>query len=34
MFDLLTIIGMGAFALVGVVLFAVCRLRDCNKPVG
>jgi len=32
--DLLTIIGIGAFTLVGVILFALCRLRGCDKPVG
>lgn len=32
-FDLLTLVGMASIALVGVVLFALCRLRGCNKPV-
>lgn len=32
-FDLLTIIGIAAIAMIGVVLFTLCRLRGCNKPL-
>ena len=33
-FDLLTLVGIAVIALVGVVLFTLCRLRGCNKPIG
>ncbi len=32
-FDLLTIVGIAAIALVGLVLFTLCRVNGCNKPV-
>lgn len=31
--DLLTIIGISAMAVVGVVLFTLCRLHGCSKPL-
>lgn len=31
--DLLTIIGIAAIATIGAVLFTLCRLRGCNKPL-
>jgi len=32
-FDLLTIVGIVAIVMVGVILFTLCRIRGCNKPV-
>lgn len=33
MLDALTIFGIAAVAIVAVVLFAICKIRDCNKPI-
>ena len=32
-FDLLTIVGLISAATVVVVLFVLCKLRGCNKPI-
>lgn len=32
-FDMLTLVGILTIIVVGVILFTLCRLRGCNKPL-